>query len=102
MESVYAGNRIWGSNPHLSASFKLKADISAFFLACSINNSASQEENINLWAFILKTIIMAENMWWGSSGVRPMPCERASDGAAKISSLFCCSSVYSAYVKIDL
>ena len=48
LESVYAGNRIWGSNPHLSASFKLKADISAFFLVRSISNSASQEENANL------------------------------------------------------
>ncbi|MBR2998597.1 hypothetical protein IKF34_02390 [Candidatus Saccharibacteria bacterium] len=34
--------------------FDLKAGISAFFLARSINNSASQEENTNLPAFNLK------------------------------------------------
>ena len=36
LESVYAGNRIWGSNPHLSAIFKLKADISAFFMLVAL------------------------------------------------------------------
>ena len=31
LESVYAGNRIWGSNPHLSASFEFEsADLAVF------------------------------------------------------------------------
>ena len=58
LESVYAGNRIWGSNPHLSAIFKLKADISAFFLARSSRKMRSHGENTHLNDFIDKAILI--------------------------------------------
>ena len=45
----------------VAAPFKFKADISAFFVACSIDNRAAQQENTNLSALILEWLVRASN-----------------------------------------
>ena len=40
LESVYAGNRIWGSNPHLSAISELESAILVAFLSSLVEEDA--------------------------------------------------------------
>ena len=56
---------IWVQVPSRAPPFELKTGISAFFLACSINNHTSQEENTNLPAFNLKRTRRVKNRYLG-------------------------------------